>query len=367
MTRVLIVEDNPAVLESIVLDLELRGYEVLAAGDGQIALNLLSADRALPDIIVSDIAMPNMDGYTLLQTVQQDNRLARIPFIFLTAYGSESDIRQGKKLGVDDYLTKPFRPDDLVVAMENKLRRMARLQELAEKRVDQVREDLMHMISHELRTPLTSVYGGVEVLADSLSDTPAEVLESTLQLIRSGAQRMYRLVEQILLLMQIDEGKLAELINTYGKPCDLEAVVYSASQLVQVEKERRNVTIEIYANESNLDVKGMFDLLAQVVAEVIRNAVMFSPHDSVVEVNIFRDANQGVIVVQDYGSGIPAEELPNITKRFYQFNRKQTEQQGAGLGLAIVKEYMQIHGGEYNTLSEEGRGTQVELRFPLMS
>lgn len=366
MTRVLLVEDNAAVLESIALDLELRGYNVLSAIDGYEALNLLRTTTLLPDIIVSDIAMPRMDGYEFLQEVQQDNRLAVIPFIFLTAYGSENDIRHGKRMGVDDYLTKPFRPDDLVVAMESKLKRVAHLNKAAEEQLDKVREDLLHMISHELRTPLTSIYGGVAVLSDGVADIPKEMLDGTLMLIRSGVRRMNRLVDQILFLVQVDNGKLAKDMLAFSQPCNLTTTALSATQLVEFERERRAIKIEVDAENNDLFVHSIPNILAQVIAEVIRNAVLFSGYNESVLIDLFREGDWGIISVRDNGQGILEEDIPHIFTRFRQSNRQHQEQQGAGLGLSIVRDFMNIQGGAVSIQSLLGQGTEVQLRFPLL-
>ncbi len=168
MTRVLLVEDTPDLLASVSLELEMNGYDVDQASDGQRALDILDKADTLPDIIVSDIDMPNMNGYELLTTCQQHHEWKGIPFIFLTALGERNDILTGKKLGVDDYLVKPFRSDELMIAINNKLQRVEQIKATAEHRLDKTRRELLTLISHELRTPLSAIYGGTELLVDSL-------------------------------------------------------------------------------------------------------------------------------------------------------------------------------------------------------
>jgi DNA-binding response OmpR family regulator len=133
MTRVLIVEDNPAVLETIAFELEMRGYEVLPTSDGQHALDVLNLSNPLPDIIVSDIAMPDVDGFRLLELIRADPHWNVIPVLFLTAFNSPNSIRISKELGVDDYIVKPFQADDLVIAIENKLQRIQAFRQAATK------------------------------------------------------------------------------------------------------------------------------------------------------------------------------------------------------------------------------------------
>lgn len=127
MTRILLVEDNLTLLQDIAFELEMRGYEVVQAPDGQAALNALRGGAA-PDIIVSDIAMPDVDGFKLLEFIRSEQDWNAIPFIFLTAFNSPNSVRIGKELGADDYIVKPFQADDLVLVMESRLKRIRELQ-----------------------------------------------------------------------------------------------------------------------------------------------------------------------------------------------------------------------------------------------
>jgi len=125
-SAILVVDDQPSLLENIGLTLETAGYGVLTAMDGVEAVAVLEAQPV--SLILADIAMPEMNGYQLFERVQQNPRWASIPFVFLTARAMDSDIRYGKQLGVDDYLTKPITPADLLAVVEGKLRRAQRLE-----------------------------------------------------------------------------------------------------------------------------------------------------------------------------------------------------------------------------------------------
>ena len=126
---ILVVDDQPEILENLALVLELEGYEVLTAKDGVEALAVL--ESRLVDLILADIAMPRMNGYQLYERVRQNPRCVAVPFMFLTARAMDSDIRFGKELGVDDYLTKPIQPEDLLAAVHGRLRRAQQLAQLS--------------------------------------------------------------------------------------------------------------------------------------------------------------------------------------------------------------------------------------------
>jgi DNA-binding response OmpR family regulator len=140
LASVLVVDDQPEILENLELVLAAAGYEVLAASDGAEALALLQSH--VVDLIVADIAMPRMNGYQLYQRVRENPRWVAVPFLFLTARALDSDVRYGKELGVDDYLTKPIQPEDLLAVVNGKLRRaeqLARAQQLAPSPVAEMR------------------------------------------------------------------------------------------------------------------------------------------------------------------------------------------------------------------------------------
>jgi two-component system response regulator AdeR len=129
LATILIVDDQPEILENIELILSIEGYRVLAATDGPEALDLLRAHEV--DLILADIAMPRMNGYQLYQRVRENPQWIPIPFLFLTARAMDSDIRYGKELGADDYLTKPIQPEDLLAAVQGRLKRARELASLS--------------------------------------------------------------------------------------------------------------------------------------------------------------------------------------------------------------------------------------------
>ena len=121
MKKILVIEDEPEMRRNITTLLRYHDYEPIAAENGRQGIE--AARREKPDLILCDVMMPELDGYAVLQALQADPSLARIPFIFLTAKGEKDDLRSGMNLGADDYLTKPVANADLVQAIETRLRR----------------------------------------------------------------------------------------------------------------------------------------------------------------------------------------------------------------------------------------------------
>ncbi|MBN2004635.1 MAG: SUMF1/EgtB/PvdO family nonheme iron enzyme [Anaerolineae bacterium] len=122
---ILVVDDNPDLVDGVKLTLEMEGFQVLSGNSGQEALDIL--ERITPDLILADIMMPNIDGYELYERVHGDPRWIHVPFIFLTAKTSKEDIQKGTAMGADDYITKPFDPQDLVAAVRGRLKRFSEL------------------------------------------------------------------------------------------------------------------------------------------------------------------------------------------------------------------------------------------------
>lgn len=367
MTSVLIVEDNATLLESIAFELEMRDYSVMQATDGQSALNVLQVSQQLPDIIVSDIAMPDMDGYEFLENVRGTQEWVGIPFIFLTAFDTDGAMRIGKELGVDDYLTKPFDPEDLVLAMENKLRRHKQITKQASMKLDQTRRELLNLISHELQTPMTSIYGGTEMLAEMLSNTSDEMTGELLKLVQSGSKRLHKVIKRILLMVQLDSGMLETMLTKQRRDYDLIEVIQGAiSQNIADEAYKdEDRKINFHTDSNNIMVSGLYEFLLTVFVEGIDNALKFSPVNKPIDIRVITTQDSVSVEIEDQGRGIIESDLDAVWERFNQSQREEFEQQGSGIGLSIINEIVQVHGGSCNLQSIFGEGSMLTVTLPL--
>jgi signal transduction histidine kinase len=368
-TSILFVEDNIELRDSAALVLKMEGYQVQVANDGQEALDILDTGFR-PQIIVSDIMMPRMDGYRFFEAVRQKDYLKAIPFIFLTARGSRHDVWTAKSLGVDDYLVKPFDPDELLIAIQNRLQRTAEIRANAVESLDDARRRLVQLLSHELRAPLTYVTGGFALLAERLErqqDQAAnEDIQVSLDLIQNGTQRLNRLAEQMVLFSEIVSGLVAQHISSSGDFWNLQSLVDDALILLGKFAKERGITFQIISpDEQALTVYGVRSLLVTAISEVMRNAIQYSPPGSEVTLIVNREAEFDVLTVIDQGPGIKAEDQARIWDVLVQSDREHNEQQGVGMGLPIVKGIITAHGGEVDLYSTPNQGAQVTLRFAL--
>jgi len=369
---ILFVEDNKDLRKNAALVLELEGYEVQVARDGREALDLLEGGL-VPDLIVSDIMMPRMDGYQFFEAVRQIPSLRAVPFIFLTARGSRRDISTGRMMGADDYLVKPFEPEDFLIAVENKLKRTADIRAHAAEGLNDARRMLIQLLSHELRTPLTYVTGGFALLAEELEmqqePGPTDDIRVSLELIQSGTLRLNRLAEQMVLYSQLISGYIAQQISELSDELELEFVVSDAVTLLSKYAETRQVTVDILAAASDAVtmVAGVRDLLTTAFSEIIRNAIQYSHEGGRVEIVIERQGDRAVVVVTDHGLGISKADQENIWNVMIQSDRDRNEQQGIGMGLPIARGIIEAHSGQIELHSAEGEGTQVTVRLPILS
>ena len=204
---ILVVEDNPDLNTAICEILESYGFRVSSAANGVDALDRLKL--VVPDAILCDIMMPGMDGYTLLKHARADSQLRTLPFIFLTARTPLDDKRRAREIGIEDYLTKPVDSRNLVVAINNALRRRQLMQEEMLQQMDALRNRIVGLLQHEFRTPLTFVLGYAEFLMDTTAtDFNIDELRASTAAILDGGRRLQRLIESFLMLAELQNRTL---------------------------------------------------------------------------------------------------------------------------------------------------------------
>ncbi|MCS6871502.1 MAG: response regulator [Anaerolineae bacterium] len=365
---ILVLEDDKPLMEGIRDMLELQGYRILTATNGVEGLRVMQSSSKPPDLIVSDIMMPEMDGYRFLEAVQSNPKWVDIPFIFLTARGDKEDVREGRMLGADDYVIKPFDADDLIVRIASKLRRSRQLRQTQETRLAEIKRRILNVLHHEFRTPLTYVVAYSDLLEGDISSMSLDEIKELLSGVSSGAQRLRRLVENFILLVEIETGEAAATFAWRKHPIPditsiLSAVRENAQYALEVAKVR--VTLEIVP-PSNLPLLiSDEEFLKIVLTRLLDNAIKFSDKpDSVVTLSTSFDDRYVYFHVTDRGRGIPQEELPKIFEIFYQIDRHKFEDQGIGAGLTIVKHIVEMHSGVIHVQSRLGEGSTFTIGIP---
>lgn len=360
---VLVVDDDPTIRESVVDILELSGYQTVTATNGEEGVDVVG--RLTPDLIISDIMMPDMSGYLFYEMVRSQPNLLSVPFIFLSAKGEQTDIRRGYRLGADFYLTKPFEPEDLLIAVESRLRRVREIKERIESDVEDMKRYILNVVGHELRTPLTLIYGSINLLEEATGSGDEEMVGRLLKHLEKGTNRLSDLVKDLMLIAYADSGGLENELNVNSQPVTLRYVVDEVLLSLAPKAEERKVAILVEAAGGPC-VDGIPAYIQEVFHKLIDNAIKFS-HSQGGRVWIRLGSADGfaVVEVQDEGIGIAAEYQQHLFERFRQFDRKQMEQQGVGIGLAIADRLVRLHRGWIEVESTPGVGSTFAVRLPL--
>jgi two-component system, sensor histidine kinase and response regulator len=359
--RILLVDDDNSIRETVTDILTYYGYDVHAEEDASDAVRWLQGNT--PDLIVSDIMMFGMDGYEFFEAVRANPSWNAIPFVFLSAKGQQTDIRKGFGLGADAYVTKPFEPDDLLIAVKGRLKRVQEIKAASQEDMDRMKRNLVNIFGHELRTPLTYIYGYVNLLQDGIGEYSQSEVDGMLSEVRRGTDRLVKLTEDLMLMVQIDSGIVAMEIAHRRMHTNLNMLIAEVVRDQSVKAQARQVQIE--ANiPADLEILCVPYYLQDALARVIDNAIKFSARGSTMWINATHEDNKAMISVQDTGIGMEADQVRLIFEQFRQLNREVMEQQGVGLGLTITNHIITLHGGTLEVESEPNLGTNVRISLP---
>lgn len=360
---VLIVDDNPLIVNVIKSLLGAEAFEVFSASNGQEAVDVLAQKRV--DVIVCDVMMPKMDGYQLHAYVRGKSEFSHIPFIFLTALDDRQEINRGKESGVDDYIAKPFDPRALLSCVKGKMQRSLALRSLGEERFDAYRKRVIHTLSHEFRTPLVAINTGAELLMQQQDRLDGTKVSRLLEAIHRGGMRLERLVNDFMLLQQIEAGIAQRLYDGRAAEVELFHIVedFIAGQRELIERE--GFKLELVDQSRGAVARVYEPQIQDVLSRLVNNALKFHGSEKSIEIHVYRVELEGVIEVRDRGMGIDPERLKEAIDVFGQIDRERIEQQGGGLGLAIASRYAKINQGRVEFERRAGGGSIVSLVLPV--
>ncbi len=363
--KILVVEDHDLLLLAIRDILEVEGYTVLTAIDGIEALKLM--EEVSPDLIVADIMMPRMNGYELFQAVREKSAWVPIPFIFLTAKAEKEDRLKGKAMGAEDYITKPFDPEELVIAVRAKLGRSQAIRVASEREFEDLKQQIITLLSHELRTPLTSVYGYTELALEEAAEMPTPEFQNFLLGIKKGADRLTNLVEDLLLLVRLDTGHVKKEFEVLGAVEEnLSEVIMRAALSHQALADSKGMLLELDIPNQLPPVHIYDAFVFEILSRLIDNAIKFSRGEGKkITVSAQAEDDYIAIAVQDEGVGISEAQLDKLFERFSQLDRAKMEQQGGGLGLVIAKGLANLMQGDITVASTVGESSTFTLILPV--
>ncbi len=376
--EIIIAEDYTALLDGLaeLIELEASQYDITVhkAENGRIALEIM--ETVTPDLVISDLMMPELGGEDLLKTVRQEDAWLGIPFIFLTAKASPEIRNAGLLMGVDRFVAKPFDYYDLIAMVEVLLTQKFRHDETYQKRMEDARLLAQIRIPHELRTPLTQFVLYFELLESSFDDTDTpEDMAEFLNGSQQGCQRLQTLVNDLVLALETRSGKIREQIKQKAAVTDdwstrLHDLVTDQRLKISAKNASINkpdaITLTADIAAALPPIYGCSDLLKDAVHRVLDNAIKFTAYQKGghIDFSAYAEDDQIKIVVADNGIGYPSYLSKEIFGLFYQHERVEQEQQGAGVGLTIAHEVIKAHNGTIEAAGEVGQGATFTITLP---
>lgn len=364
---ILVVDDTPANLQLLSGMLKEGGYRVRLVPSGKLALT--SAANRRPDLILLDINMPEMDGYEVCRRLKSDPTLAPVPVIFISALSEPLDKVKAFGSGGVDYVTKPFQIEEvgarvrthleirrLQLALEEHNRELVRTN-AALRESELLRDNLTHMIVHDMRTPLSGILLSLQFIEKDVgSRLPRENLDDLRQA-SSGAQRLNRMINDLLDITRLEEGQLPLARRAIDVA---ELFAQAVATLGGLTRGRR---LQVAA-PAGLTIDGDVELLRRVLVNIVGNALKFTPDTGLIDVAATAVAGGVRVAVRDEGPGIDPRFHAHVFEKFGQVTTQGRLPESSGLGLAFCRMVVEAHGGRIGLDSAPGRGSTFWLELP---
>ncbi len=358
MEKILVIEDDYDLRSGLIDLLTEEEYEVISAENGLQGVEF--ARRFLPDLIISDILMPELDGFGVFKELQKETTTSGIPFIFLSARADNTDIRYGMNLGADDYLTKPYKADDLINAVRSRLSRKTYL----ENKLEQLQLNIARSLPHEMRTPLVSVIGFSQLILDNKKDLKLEEIIDMVGRIRNSGGNLLSIIEKFLLFNELelinnDKSQLKKYPGNNIIPS--KEAIYSFVRSIVAENDRsEDIIMTLCEAEINIP----YEHLKFIVEELVKNACIYSKAGSSIKITTNRDDENFVLEIADSGIGMTSEQIKAIGI-LKQFEREKYFQSGLGLSLGVIQRLLKLYKGSMEIESEKEKFTKIKIKIAL--
>lgn len=382
---ILVVDDVRQNLQVIGEILEVAGYETTFAPSGQQALSRV--ESAHPDLILLDLMMPEMSGLEVCKILKSNPQFSEIPIIFLTASNEFENLLQAFRKGANDYITKPFRSEEILVRIEAQLTNQKLKQQIEEKNQEleteigvrrQTEEALQQAIelanaanrakssflanmSHELRTPLNAILGFTQLLTHSSNLTLEQ--KNNLGIIHRSGEHLLNLINDLLDLSKIEADKVA--INS--TEFILKDMLIELEEMFRLKLREKGLKLDIFVESRVPNVIESDRLkLRQILINLLSNAIKFTPSGEIkLRVNALIEPEKTFLSfeITDTGKGISPEELSKLFQPFSQTETGMAAAEGTGLGLVICRKYVRLLGGEITVSSQPNVGTTFKFQI----
>lgn len=362
--KILIVDDVMSNVLLLKILLTNEKFKVCTANCGNACIE--QARKEKPDLILLDVMMPDISGYDTAVIMKKDPELKEIPIIFLTALNTPADLVKGFQVGANDFLTKPFNKEELVMRVMQQISLVAAKriieQQNAELRATLSNRDKMYsVIAHDLRSPMASIRMVLNLVVASCSpDIIGPELFELLDKANRESEEVHDLLDNLLKWTKSQTGRL----NVVTQDLDLNDIIPGVVDIFEMIAQTKHIKLELQHTNTPLVVRADNDMLKTVVRNFMSNAIKFSPENSTIEILMCTEGDFAKVSVRDHGVGIAADRIDSI------FHKGETTygtggEEGSGLGLLLCQDFARKNGGDCTVESVEGQGSTFSVLIPL--
>ena len=362
--KILIVDDVMSNVLLLKILLTNEKFQVCTANCGNMCIE--QARKEHPDLILLDVMMPDISGFDTAVIMKKDPELKEIPIIFLTALNTPADLVHGFQVGANDFLTKPFNKEELVMRVMQQISLVAAKriieQQNAELRATLNNRDKMYsVIAHDLRSPMASIRMVLNLVAASVSpETVGPELFELLDKANKESEEVHDLLDNLLKWTKSQTGRL----NVVTQDLDLNDIIPGVVDIFEMIAQTKKIKLDLQQPNSPIVVRADNDMLKTVVRNFMSNAIKFSPEGSSIEILMSTEGDFAKVSVRDHGVGIAADRIDTI------FHKGETTygtggEEGSGLGLQLCQDFARKNGGDCMVESVEGEGSTFSVLIPL--
>jgi signal transduction histidine kinase/predicted metal-dependent phosphoesterase TrpH len=364
---ILIVDDERDLVEMLAYNLEKRGYRAIKAYDGFEAWQKIESER--PDLLILDVMMPNLDGWELCRMVRRSQNKAtqEMGILMLTAKAMPEDKVYGLEIGADDYLSKPFSLNELILRVAKLVQKQRTVSQLREE-IDSLgslvvkRESSLRKLAHDLKSPLISIGFSARRM---LRRHQNEEMKGGLKTIYDSSLHLTRWVDETLSAKDLSSSARQEQM----KEVDIKSLVKQAIDLLKESCLEKSIEIQLRTSPSIPVISCHEPLMYRALVNLLSNGLKYTPRGGKIDVSVqayFNKKGTGVMKIsfRDTGIGICEEDKEKIFQPYYR-GRNASSEEGKGLGLSFVKEVIDLHGGRIVVQSEPNAGSIFSILLPI--
>jgi two-component system sensor histidine kinase/response regulator len=355
---ILIIDDNPMNLLLTSKILENHGFMTKTAEAG--VLGIAEIEKEIPSLILLDVMMPEMNGFEVCRLINKNEKWKEIPIIFLTANSQTEDLVEGFEAGGVDYITKPFKSEELLVRVKNHL-------ELAESRktiveMNKSRDKLYSIIAHDIRSPLSGILQTIDAIDQGYFDPCSEDFKEIIRHLRIRTKDTSTLLSSLLQWTRLQD----ENISLRFKETNISMIINSCIQLLEANADEKSIKISNYIQE---DMEAWCDEVSihTIFRNIISNAIKFTSQNGSICITASKTDNEVKICINDNGVGMSNETIQLIFEENKHYSSSGTaNEQGTGLGLMLVKDFIKKNNGKIDIVSKIGEGTSFSVILPII-